>query len=99
MGWDKYLSSDGRAYTIPETTLEAVAKEMQTKLNVGSARMVGDPKLKVARIGHGGHYIAQCMAMAQNVDVVIGGEVREWETVEYFRDAVAWTRAAFDEWP
>jgi putative NIF3 family GTP cyclohydrolase 1 type 2 len=89
MGWDQYLSNDRRTYVIPETTLEALAKEMQAKLNVRSARMVGDPKLKITRVGHGGHYIAQCMAMAQNVDVVIGSEVREWETVEYFRDAVA----------
>jgi len=89
MGWDQYLSADQRTYVIPETTLEALAKEMESKLGVHSARMVGDPKLKVTRVGHGGHYIAQCMAMAQSVDVVVGGEVREWETVEYFRDAAA----------
>jgi len=76
-------------YVIPETTLGGARREVQTKLNVRSARMVGDPNLRVTRVGRGGHCIAQCMAMAPNVDVVIGGEVREWETVEYFRDSVA----------
>ncbi len=90
MGWEQYLSPDRRnTYFIPETTLEALAKEMQTKLNVRSARMVGDPQLRVRRVVHGGHYIAQSMAAAQDADVVVGGEVREWETVEYFRDVVS----------
>lgn len=48
----------------------------------------GDPKLKVTRVVDGGHYIAQTMAAAQDADVVMGGDVREWETVEYFRDVV-----------
>ncbi len=90
MGWDQYRQSDQRTYVIPETSLAALASEMQRRLNVRSARMVGDPKLKVTRVANGGHYIAQAMAAAQEADVVIGGEVREWETVEYFRDAVAY---------
>ena len=90
MGWDQYQSKEQRGvYVIPETTLGALAKEMQTKLNVRSARMVGDPGLKVTRVASGGHYIAQCMAAAQNADVVLAGESREWETAEYIRDAVA----------
>lgn len=86
MGWQKYLQPEANTYVIPETTLEALVKEMQTKLNSRSVRVVGDPKMKVTRVVHGGHYIAQTMPAAQNADVVLAGEVREWETIEYFRD-------------
>lgn len=90
MGWERYLSAEQpNTYTIPEMTLGALATEMANKLNVRSARMVGDPNLKVTRVAHGGHYIAQSMAAAPQADVVVAGEVREWETVEYFRDMVA----------
>ena len=89
MGWETYYSPEKRSYEIPETTLEALARDMQQKLKVRSARMVGDPKMKVTRVAHCGHYIAQAMRAAPDADVVVGGEVREWETVEYIRDAVA----------
>jgi putative NIF3 family GTP cyclohydrolase 1 type 2 len=87
MAWEQYATADPMKFLIPETTLEALAKEMQSKLNVRSARMVGDPNMKVTSVRHGGHYIAQTMAAARDCDVVVAGEVREWETVEYFRDA------------
>jgi putative NIF3 family GTP cyclohydrolase 1 type 2 len=87
MGWDQF-ESNGQ-YVMPETTLEALAKEMQSKLKLRSVRMVGDPKLKVTRVKSGGHYISQAMTAAQDADVVVGFEVREWETVEYFRDTAA----------
>jgi putative NIF3 family GTP cyclohydrolase 1 type 2 len=93
MGWDKYLKQGANpfdiSYEIPETTLENLAADMQKRLNVNSMRIVGDPKLKITRVGHGGHYIAQCMAALPKVDLIIVGESREWEAAEYIRDAVA----------
>ena len=61
MGWETYYSPEKRSYEIPETTLEALARDMQQKLKVRSARMIGDPKMKVTRVAHCGHYIAQAM--------------------------------------
>ncbi len=89
MEWEKYATKDPLRFELPAMTLEALVKMMQTKLQVRSARIVGDPNLSVASVRHGGHYIAQTMAAAQDSDVVVAGEVREWETMEYFRDAVA----------
>jgi len=88
MEWGKYATKDPMKFEIPEIKLEALVKMVQTKLQVRSARVVGDPNLLVTSVRHGGHYIAQTMAAAQDSDVVIAGEVREWETMEYFRDAV-----------
>ena len=89
MEWEKFTTKDPMKFAIPEITLEALVKMMQAKLQVRSARVVGDPNLPVTSVRHGGHYIAQTMSAAQDADVVIAGEVREWETMEYFRDAVA----------
>jgi putative NIF3 family GTP cyclohydrolase 1 type 2 len=93
MGWDGYAVSDGsrgsHQYLLPETTVEQIAKEMQSKLKVRSARIVGDPKMKVTRVGNAGHYISQCMEVLPKVDALIVFESREWEAAEYLRDAVA----------
>ncbi len=62
---------------------------MQTKLNLRSLRIVGDPKLRVTRVGHAGHYIQQCMQILPKVDALIVFECREWEGAEYVRDAIA----------
>ena len=93
MGWENYLDSGGNAfshdYVVPETTFEQLARELQSKLKVRSMRLVGDPQLRVTRVGNGGHYISQCMGVLPKVDVLIVFESREWEAAEYVRDAVA----------
>jgi putative NIF3 family GTP cyclohydrolase 1 type 2 len=93
MGWETYAGAGATPfshdYVVPETSFEELAKDMQTKLNVRSMRLIGDPQLRVTRVGHGGHYIAQCMAVLPKVDVLIVFESREWEAAEYVRDAIA----------
>ncbi len=92
MGWDNYAIPGGRMsheYVIPETSFAELAKETQSKLQVRSMRLVGDPKLRVSRIGNAGHYISQCMALLPKVDVLFVFECREWEAAEYVRDAIA----------
>jgi len=93
MGWGNYAAPGANPfsheYVIPETSFEDLAKEMQTKLNLRSMRLVGDPKLKVTRVGHAGHYIQQCMQVLPKVDVLVVFECREWEAAEYVRDAIA----------
>ena len=76
-------------YAIPETRLEDLAKELQTKLKMTSLRIVGDPELKVTRVGSAGHYIGQCMALLPRLDAIMVFECREWEGAEYVRDAIA----------
>jgi putative NIF3 family GTP cyclohydrolase 1 type 2 len=93
MGWENYAVTGpnpfSHSYVVPETSLEDVAREIQSKLKVRSARLVGDPKLRVTRVGHGGHYIGQCMTVLPKVDVLVTFESREWEAAEYVRDAIA----------
>jgi putative NIF3 family GTP cyclohydrolase 1 type 2 len=93
MGWDQYVVPGPRPmshqYAIPEIRLEDLARELQTKLKLRSLRVVGDPEMKVTRVGNCGHYIGQCMAMLPSVDAIMVFECREWEAAEYVRDAIA----------
>jgi putative NIF3 family GTP cyclohydrolase 1 type 2 len=93
MGWDNYTIPGttfmAHEYAIPEIHLVDLAGELQDKLNLKSLRIVGDPELKVKRVGNAGHYIGQCMALLPRVDVLMVFECREWEAAEYVRDAIA----------
>jgi len=55
---------------------------------------VGDPKTQVSRIGvlPGVSALAACVKLLPECDVIVAGETREWESVEYAQDAVAAVR-------
>src|SRR6266480_3755384 len=93
MGWENYAVKGANPfsieYVVPETSFEELARDMQSKLKATSMRLVGDPKLRVSRIGNGGHYILQCMPQLPKVDVLLVFESREWEAAEFVRDAIA----------
>jgi len=79
-------------FTISETTLEALAAEVQRRLNIRALRVVGDAKARVSRIQLGVGY-ATPAANAPDVDVVISGEQQEadgaLDAPEYVADAAA----------
>jgi putative NIF3 family GTP cyclohydrolase 1 type 2 len=99
LGWKGYLrkSDDPYFFTIPAVTLGALVKELQGKLGAGTMRVVGDPALKVTKVGFApgsAGMATQVKALERDdVEVLIAGEASEWETVEYARDARAEGRA------
>ena len=90
LGWSQYQSaSDPLRFEVPAVTLDAVATHVKKSLQSrGGVRVVGDPKTRVLRIGllPGTTPIQASLKMLPNVDALIAGEVREWESVEYARD-------------
>jgi putative NIF3 family GTP cyclohydrolase 1 type 2 len=92
LGWSKLRATDDPARIIvPTITLDALASDLKKKLNArGGIRIVGNPQLKVQKIGllPGTTPIQAALQLLPNVDAVIAGEVREWESVEYARDKV-----------
>ena len=94
MGWTKYQQGENPyLFTIPERTLEALAAEVARKLNSPVVRVVGEPGMRVTRIafspGSAG-FVRETHALEMdNVEVLLVGETREWETVEYAADAVS----------
>ena len=92
LGWDRYRNPESEfLYRLPEATLADLAATIQRRLPAPTLRVVGDPKLRVAKIvlvpGAAG-FDRHRQALRQDVDVLVIGEAREWETVEYVADAV-----------
>ncbi|MEZ6192374.1 MAG: Nif3-like dinuclear metal center hexameric protein [Phycisphaerales bacterium] len=92
LGWSGMVDAgDGRICHIPPTTLAELAGYCKQKLNVKAMRYVGDPALPCARVGSmpgawgGSRQIG--FLTEGNIDVLVCGEVYEWETNEYVRDS------------
>ena len=94
LGWEKYQQEDNpHLFTMPERTVEELAAELAKKLDSPVVRVVGEPGMKVTRIafspGSAG-FVRETHALElERVEVLLVGETREWETVEYAADAVS----------
>jgi putative NIF3 family GTP cyclohydrolase 1 type 2 len=90
MGWTKYqVSDDGLHYDVPAVSLEMLAGQLKKALGTrGGIRAIGDPATSVRRIGvlPGYTLIHASIAMLPTVDVVVAGEVQEWESATYAQD-------------
>lgn len=93
LGWTRYVDpADPARLTLPSMQLEAFARFLKMRLgNRGGMRVVGDRQLRVRSVGFlpGSTPLQSALEMLPHVDVIVAGEVREWETVEYVRDTVA----------
>jgi putative NIF3 family GTP cyclohydrolase 1 type 2 len=78
---------------MPETTLAALADSIRRTLGAHALRVVGDPTLKVSNVmlvpGAAGFPTHRLAMRDSTVQVLVIGEAREWETVEYMDDAIA----------
>jgi putative NIF3 family GTP cyclohydrolase 1 type 2 len=93
LGWEKYQRKDfPYGFTLPETTVQKLAAETGTKLGSSVLRVVGNPDMKVTKIalspGSAGFERETHALERDDVEVLLVGETREWETVEYAADAV-----------
>jgi putative NIF3 family GTP cyclohydrolase 1 type 2 len=93
LGWEKYQNlKNTYLFALPETTLEPLATELKKKLGTHAMRVVGDPHLSVRQValvpGASGFGAETRALEIKDVDVLVTGEPREWETVEYVADAV-----------
>ena len=90
--WAKFQSADdSQRFEIPSSRLDALVSHVKTALRSrGGIRVVGDPGTTVRRVGllPGTTPIQAALKMLPDVDVIVAGEVREWESVEYVRDKV-----------
>jgi putative NIF3 family GTP cyclohydrolase 1 type 2 len=91
--WKKYMQGADSNYDIPETTLKALIAHCKKSLGISTVRYIGEPSDKCSKVllipgAAGGR--SQIMAASQaNPDTLIVGELAEWETAEYVRDARA----------
>jgi putative NIF3 family GTP cyclohydrolase 1 type 2 len=92
--WEKFQTPENQYLFIhPETTLRKLAEEVASKLRSPVVRVVGEPDMKVTKVGlspGAAGFERETHALERDdVQVLLVGETREWETVEYAADAVA----------
>lgn len=93
LGWGKFQSPQSQyLFVLPETTLKQLAEDVAKKLESPVVRVVGNPEMKVTKValspGAAGAEAEFHALEREYVQVLLVGETREWETVEYTADAV-----------
>jgi len=93
LGWEKFQNSENQyLFVIPETMVKELAEEVAHKLDSPVVRVVGRPEMKVTKVGFSpgaaGFQLETHALERDDVQVLLVGETREWETVEYAADAV-----------
>lgn len=100
LGWERYaVAGTDDVCEIPPTSVSTLAASLKEKLGSHGVRFVGDPRMPCRRVGlnlgaAGGE--AQIGSLRRtDVDVLVVGELHEWETSEYVRDSAAagWPKA------
>ena len=76
---------------MPPASLKNIIDHLKSSLNITHIRVIGDPGQVCERIailpGASGGQAQISFAEKEKPDVLIVGEVHEWETAEYIRDA------------
>jgi putative NIF3 family GTP cyclohydrolase 1 type 2 len=93
LGWEKFQDpANQHLFTVPRTTVEALAAELKTRLGIHIVRVVGEPDMQVTRVamspGAAGFGSETRALEMPDIEVLVIGETREWETVEYAADAI-----------
>lgn len=90
LGWEKNVDPQNpRQFLFDNLTLIALARQLENKLKIRTMRIVGDPALKVRTVAANWGYAGALRPFTNpNLDVLIIGEAREWELIEYAADAV-----------
>jgi len=91
LGWDAYASPDKRICVLPPTPLQEIARYVAALLGSAPARVVGDPHMVCSRVGlavgaSGGQRQIGFLR-SERLDLIICGEINEWELAEYVRDS------------
>ena len=92
LGWEAYQDQDDAGhFTIPPLPLFELATMVKERLAAPGARMIGRPDLTCQQVvllegSSPGEWHISALRKS-NTDVVIAGEVSEWQVCEYVRDA------------
>ena len=93
LGWLKYTDTTVEHFVIPETTLKELLQTLKKIFPGNAFNVIGNREMKLTKVafsaGAPGSAVHFSMLEDNNVDVLIAGEVSQWETYEYARDAVS----------
>lgn len=90
-GWSTYTKPGESTFTIPADSLKNIALHLKSRLGIDHVKVIGDlarPCKKISLLpGASGGQRQITVAENATPDLLIVGEVHEWETAEYIRDA------------
>lgn len=94
LGWTSYLLPEQELICkLPPRSAHDLVLEMKSKLGISNVRVVGDMQMTCETVGFlvgaigGGAHIT--MFRERSLDMLVCGEINEWETNEYVRDALS----------
>jgi len=91
LGWENYSGTGKPILNIPGDSLKNIALHLKTQLGIAHLRVIGDLSRSCKKIallpGASGGQAQMRVAEKEKPDLLIVGEVHEWETAEYFRDS------------
>ncbi|WP_316829626.1 Nif3-like dinuclear metal center hexameric protein [Pedobacter aquatilis] len=94
LGWEKQLNNEKRIYNFnPSISFKNLITALKTKLEIPALRYIGDMNQQCSKVllmvgAAGGQRQIEAIGKF-NPDVLVTGEIAEWETAEYVRDARA----------
>jgi putative NIF3 family GTP cyclohydrolase 1 type 2 len=91
LGWTTYYSSGNGMALLPGISLKSLIQHAKDKLGIATVRYIGDlgqscKKILLMPGAAGGKRQIEAM-IKRKPDVLVCGEIQEWETAEYVRDA------------
>lgn len=93
LGWSQFsIPESPYVCHLPPRSLRDLVTEIKTKLGLRTVRVVGEPEMPCSKIGLlvgacGGEMHIEVLGQP-GMDVLVCGEINEWETSEYVRDAL-----------
>jgi putative NIF3 family GTP cyclohydrolase 1 type 2 len=92
--WQRFQDAKNPSiFNLPATTMESLARFLESRLGAGAIRFVGDRKAKVSRVGmtfgFPGFAANRGVLQWAGIDVLVMGEDHEWETIAYASDAIS----------
>jgi putative NIF3 family GTP cyclohydrolase 1 type 2 len=90
LGWQDYGNSEEMVFDIPDQTVNELSSTLARLFGTSTVRVVGDPVMTLDKVGivpgaWGSDKQIEWLNKP-NVNALIVGESREWETIEYVRD-------------
>lgn len=101
LGWEQYEAEPlqeglGFRFILPETTVADVARHVAKVMHIEGIRILGDPGMKITRVGIAAHFLGTQMdrhgigfVNSFDCELLIPGEIIDWTIGEYIADANA----------
>jgi putative NIF3 family GTP cyclohydrolase 1 type 2 len=100
LGWEQYAAADGAfslsKFVMPEASVREIAGHVARIMRIDGIRIIGDPDMRVTRVGFSGHFLGGPMDKAlitridsDDCELIIPGEIIDWTLGEYIQDAIS----------